>query len=102
MNNDRQYSVVLILFALMFLIAVGSNFTGALVNEKVAIRALDSQGYSNIKITDHSWFAVSLRGCDKGDAARFTAKATNPTGKETEVYVCTGWLFKGATVRTPN
>ena len=90
-----------ILSVLLFLVLIiGSCGRGALVNEDVAVRALDTQGYSDIKITDSAWFAVGLRGCDEKDAARFTATAKNPAGKQVKVYVCTGWIFKGATIRT--
>lgn len=72
---------------------------GVFASEDAAIRALEAQGYSNIQIVDHAWFAVGLRGCDEKDAARFTAKVTNPSGKPAEVYVCTGVIFKGGTIR---
>ena len=42
---------------------------------------------------------IGFRGGDDGDAARFTAIATNPIGKEVVVEVYAGWPFKGATIR---
>lgn len=73
---------------------------GAWVEPQVATRALDAQGYSDIHITDQSWFFVGWQGCGAGDNVRFTAKAKNPAGKPTEVYVCSGFFFKGSTIRT--
>ena len=73
---------------------------GSFVKEDVAVRSLEIQGYSNIQITSKDWLAPSLRGCGRGDAVRFVAEATNPVGKMVEVYVCAGWPFKGATIRT--
>lgn len=75
-------------------------FRGIMVNDDTARLAATIQGYSNVKVVDHSWFAVGLRGCSGGDAARFTVKATNLAGKDVQFYVCSGWLFKGATIRT--
>ncbi|MBI4118275.1 MAG: hypothetical protein HY455_01935 [Parcubacteria group bacterium] len=72
---------------------------GAFADQGVAVRALEAQGFSNIEIVDHVWFAIGLRGCDGNDAARFTARATNPTGRQVEVFVCTGLFFKGGTIR---
>ncbi len=96
--SDGGKTVLLFLFWLACFVLVCAR--GSFVDPQVAVKALDAQGYSNIQIVDHSWFAVGLRGCDTSDAARFTANATNPAGKQTQIYVCTGWIFKGATIRT--
>lgn len=72
---------------------------GTLIDEDVAVHALETQGFTGVKVIDKAWFAVGLRGCDKNDSVRFTASATNPAGKEVQLYVC-GGIFKGATVRT--
>ncbi len=72
---------------------------GVIASPDVAIRTLAAQGFSNVQIVDHTWFAVGFRGCDEKDAARFTARATNAAGRPAEVYVCTGVFFKGGTVR---
>lgn len=79
---------------------VASYFCGQAVGEDVAVRALETQGYSNIQIMEQAWFAVGLRGCDESDAVRFTAVATNPVGKQVKLYVCSGVVLKGATIRT--
>lgn len=89
-----------LIIVVVFVMLLSGLFRGWLVDPGVAVRALETQGYSNVRIADHSWFAVGLRGCDKNDAAKFTATATNPAGRRVELFVCTGWLFKGATVRT--
>ena len=91
-----QTATVMILFIAVLVFAFSR---GAFVGESIAIRTLETQGYSNIKIVDHIWFLIGVRGCDGGDAARFTAKATNPVGKPVEVFVCTGLFFKGGTIR---
>jgi hypothetical protein len=95
MTGIERLLVAVIIVILLFL-SVG---TGALASKDVAVRTLTAQGFSNIQITEHAWFAVGLRGCDAKDAARFTAKVTNPAGKPAEVYVCTGVIFKGGTIR---
>ena len=88
------------LWALSLLFSLFMQFRGFLVDKPIAKRCLELQGYHNVQITDRAGAFVGFRGCDATDAARFTAEATNPAGQEVEVYVCTGWLFKGATIRT--
>ncbi|QQG45886.1 MAG: hypothetical protein HYY55_02795 [Candidatus Niyogibacteria bacterium] len=95
-SNDGPIVLYVILILVALFIGVGR---GVFASQDVAVRTLQAQGYSNIQIVDHAWFAVGFRGCDKKDAARFTAKATNPAGKPAEVYVCAGVIFKGGTVR---
>jgi len=94
--SSAEVVIAVLIIAMLFV----GIFGGMFVSEQVAIKALDDQGYSNIKITHHAWFLISLRGGDKRDAARFTAVATNPAGKTVTIYVFTGWLFKGATIRS--
>jgi prepilin-type N-terminal cleavage/methylation domain-containing protein len=102
--NSKGFTLLELLYSLFIVaiicVAFSSVFRGMLVNEDVAIRALEKQGYSDIKIISHNWFLVGVRGCDGKDAAKFTARVKNPAGKDTEVFVCTGWIFKGATIRT--
>lgn len=86
--------------AILFAVVAFSACRGCMVSEDVAVRALETNGFSDIKITDHDYFALVLRGGSTDDAARFTAEATNPVGKRVTVEVYTGWLFKGATIRT--
>ncbi|KKP80380.1 MAG: hypothetical protein A2271_04865 [Candidatus Moranbacteria bacterium RIFOXYA12_FULL_35_19] len=99
-NIKGEGGIEFIIIILFVAISIVLSCRGILVDKNVAIRAVETQGFSNIKVIDHAWFAVGLRGCSSKDAARFTVKATNPAGKEVECYVCSGWLFKGATIRT--
>jgi hypothetical protein len=100
-NDERGFMeyefIVGIVAIIIFFLAI---FRGTMVDEKVAYQAAEIQGYSNVEVVDHAWFFVGLRGCSSHDAARFTVKATNPAGKDVEYYVCSGWIFKGATIRT--
>ncbi len=79
---------------------LGIGGTALFIPESKAVHALETQGFSEIRITEKSWLLIGLRGGDKSDSVRFTAKAKNPVGKEVEVYVFAGY-FKGATIRTP-
>lgn len=99
--SKKGFTLTELLLVIVIVVALFlSVLRGALVSENTAVRALEKQGYSNVKIIDHDWVLIGLRGCDGHDAAKFTAEVTNPAGKNTEVFVCTGWLFKGATIRT--
>lgn len=97
----RGCTVIELIYVIFIVIAVFlALFRGIFADRSAAIRALETQGYSEIQIIDHQWFLVGLRGCDGKDAAKFPARAKNPVGKEVECFVCTGWPFKGATIRT--
>lgn len=96
MSNNSELFTLIFFVVIIFLVM----FRGSWVDEAIAYRASETQGYSDAKVIDHSWFAIGLRGCSSRDAARFTLRATNTNGKEVEYYVCTGWIFKSATIRT--
>lgn len=89
-----------ILYILVVAIVILSVCRGSLVNESTVISAIENQGYSNVNITDHAWLLVGYRGCDAHDAARFTVIAINPIGQEVEIYACSGFPFKGITIRS--
>jgi len=95
--SDKLYVIFIVVVILIMLLSLSR---GIFVKEEVAIRALETQGYTDIEITDKAWFLIGLRGGEKTDAARFTAETNNPIGKKVKVYVFSGWLFKGATIRT--
>ena len=92
--------IELITTIVVVIVVLFSICRGVLVEENVAIRAAETQGYSNVKVLNHTWFLVGLRGCGSHDAARFTIQATDPAGKDIECYVCSGWILKRATIRT--
>ena len=100
--NRKGISIteMLITITIVLVIAFIVSPAGMWVPEKTAITALETQGFSRVKIIDRKWFMVSWRGCSKGDDVRFDASALNPAGKEIQISVCSGWFFKGATVRT--
>jgi hypothetical protein len=96
-DDDAWFCFRVVVFVLCFLVF---GFRGLLVGPSRAVEALETQGYSNIQVVDRKWFLVCVRGCDGGDGARFDVKATNPVGKQVHLFVCVGWPFKGATIRT--
>ncbi|MDP3778616.1 MAG: hypothetical protein Q8R30_01030 [bacterium] len=89
--------------AVMTVLTIGAIvvalFSGLFIGEQIAIRALENQGFANVRIVDKQWFLVGMRGCGR-DAAKFTARAVNPAQREVDIFVCVGWPFKGATVRS--
>ena len=96
--DSTEKSVISLILMVVFVLLISCR--GVFADEKVAKNSLEKQGYGKILVIDKSFFLVGLRGCDEKDAAKFTVKAVNPVGKKVEVYVCTGWPFKGATIRT--
>jgi hypothetical protein len=59
-----------------------------------ATRALESAGYSQIKILGYQFF-----GCSKDDTFHTGFTAVGPTGTPVTGVVC-GGLLKGSTIRT--
>jgi len=76
-----------------------SLFRGSCNDEVSAVRVARATGYSQVKVTDHSWFLTGLRGCEASDASRFRIDAVNAAGEPTKVEICMGWPFKNGTVR---
>lgn len=65
-----------------------------------ATKALDDQGFTEIVTTGRPGFLFWFSGCGENDfyATGFTAK--NARGKTVQGVVCSGFWFKGNTVRT--
>ena len=63
-------------------------------NKNDAKRALTAQGFTNIEYTGYSFLA-----CSKDDTYHTGFKATNSVGARIEGTVCSGFLFKNATIR---
>lgn len=95
MRTDTILFIILLTLAILFFLVEGS-----FVDESVAIKALQKQGFTDINITGKEWLFVGFRGCSEDDSVKFTAIAKNPRNETVEVYVCSGWLFKGSTVRS--
>ena len=97
--NERFSWAELAVIMLGIMIFVISIFSGIFVDQSIAKRALENQGFTHVRVIDKQWFFVGMRGCGR-DVAKFTAHAVNSEAKEVEVFVCVGWPFKGATVRS--
>lgn len=91
--------IQLVFWLLVIILSISASCRGCFASEQQAVRALENAGYSKVEITDHHWILVTLQGCG-ADAAKFDAMAINPAGKKVSVYVCVGWPFKGATIRS--
>jgi hypothetical protein len=69
-------------------------FVAGCSDPQSATRALESQGFKNIKITGYAWL-----GCSEDDAWRTGFEADALSGRRVAGVVCSG-IFKGSTVRT--
>lgn len=63
-------------------------------NSNDAVKALEAQGFTDIQTTGWSAFA-----CSDDDFYATGFVATNPQGKRVKGTVCSGVLFKNATIR---
>jgi hypothetical protein len=59
-----------------------------------ATRALEGAGYKDIQMTGYDWFA-----CSKDDFYHSGFVAKGPTGRQVTGVVCSGLIFKAATIR---
>ena len=78
---------------LSILLSIGFVMSGC-TNRTDAERALKAEGFSDIKITGYSWFA-----CSEDDFYHTGFEATNHNGAKVKGTVCSGLLFKNATIR---
>ncbi len=95
----KDVSLIVLVFVVLCIFV--SLFKGVFVKEDVALRTARINGFTEIKVVDKAWFLPMIRGCSQRDAVRFTVKARNYQGENVEFYVCSGWLFKAATIRVP-
>jgi hypothetical protein len=100
-KNMKLEEIGRLIVLIIAVLLLTTPFPGCMVREKTAVRALEKQGYSEVQITSRANYFVRMRGGSNGDVVRFTCNAKNPAGKFVEdVYVFSGWLFKGSTIRT--
>lgn len=63
-------------------------------NKEDAERALNNNGFDDVKVIGYSFFA-----CSKDDFYHTAFIAKSKDGKEVKGVVCSGLLFKNATIR---
>ncbi len=97
---DEILPRLLITAVIIIVVGLLDGSCGMMVDQSEAICTMENQGYTDVKVTDKSIFFLTLRGCGSGDAAKFDVTATNPAGKQVNMFVCAGWPFKGATTRS--
>lgn len=97
---DKEGCAIVIIVAFFVIALAFAAGRGAFLSENDAIMAAEKQGYSNVEVREKHIFFIGLRGAGNDDAALFQATATNPAGQKTDILICMGWPFKGATIRT--
>lgn len=100
MRELTQRLVVVGVVAFCFVLLFGNYFAGAFAPEDRALRAVEALGFTDVHVVRHTWFLVGLHGCDDRDAALFEVEGTNQNGTPVRIFVCSGWPFKGSTIRT--
>jgi len=63
-------------------------------SESDAKRALEAEGYTDVRFTGYDWFA-----CAKDDTFHTGFVAKNRDGRQVKGVVCSGLMFKNATIR---
>jgi uncharacterized lipoprotein YehR (DUF1307 family) len=72
---------------------------GEAVGNERAVKALEDEGYSDVRITGKHGVAPAWFGCSSDDAVAFDANAVNPKGAQVALTVCCGLVVKACTVR---
>ena len=78
-----------LIFALLML-----SIVAGCTNKDKTRQLLESHGMTNIEVGGYA-----LWGCSEDDEVRTKFRATTATGQEVSGVVCSGILFKGATIR---
>lgn len=76
------------------LLLIAAVLLAGCTSETDAMRALHAEGYKDVQFTGYDWFA-----CSKDDTFHTGFIATNRDGKRVTGVVCSGLLFKSATIR---
>jgi hypothetical protein len=99
-SGDGFAGIMASVIVLFFVI--GAIFAPILaVDRSTAIRAAEAAGYMQPRVVEEHYFFVGWQGCSSGDAAAFLVSAKNAQEKPVSILVCSGWPFKGSTVRIP-
>lgn len=77
-----------------FGLAAAAASLSACSDAPTAKRTLEKAGYTDIQTTGHKFFT-----CGEDDTFSTGFRAKNPRGDTVEGAVCSGLLFKGATIR---
>lgn len=100
MYDVKEMALPALILCVALCVIVGSNCLGSLADNSSAVKALEIQGFSNVKIVEKDWLFIPFKGGDKTDNVKFTTSATNPAGKTVTVCVYAAWPFKGETIRS--
>jgi len=83
--------VLLAFFAFVFVMNMDDSSS--------AEQALINAGFSHPTCSENHWFLKQMNGCSEDDSFAWDCTAINSKGKKINVTVCTGLLFKKATIR---
>jgi hypothetical protein len=71
---------------------------GIFASSSIAIQALDAYNYKYVEVVDKTWHAIATKGCSRTDTALFKVRVVNQTNHVRDLYVCSGWPFRGETI----
>jgi predicted small lipoprotein YifL len=89
-----------VLFFVIVLLVLSLSGCGTLINDNKVAKAVEKQGYTEVRLRNKSVIFHSWSGCSDSDSASWDGTAINPIGVKVDIVVCAGWPFKGVTVRT--
>lgn len=96
-TDDAFWSFVKVTATIVAIVAAMGM--GACVDDAVAMRALSDQGFTDARIRSRSDFFSWANGCDGTDSVAWQVDAKRE-GRPVRLTVCSGAIWKGATVRS--
>lgn len=64
-------------------------------------KAIEDQNYTEVVVLDKVWFGSTvIHGCGGEDVFAFPFTAKNAQGNQIEAAACTGYIWKGVTIRS--
>ena len=76
------------------LLLIAAFALSACTNTEDARKALESEGFTDVQNDGYGWFR-----CSQDDFYHTKFTALNPQGREVSGVVCSGLIFKSATIR---
>lgn len=105
MKRARGFTLVELMIAVTLagiVTVLGYAALGRLfVDNKDAVRAAETLGMTEVKVTSRKNVLACFRGCGSDDDVAFDLKAKNAQGADVDLKVCCGSWFRGCTVKTP-
>ena len=81
----------------LFVLAIAA--CGEFVDDSRAVKAMEANGFTQVRVTGQHGMAPQWNGCSKSDAVAFDVQGINQQQKQIYATVCCGLILKSCTIR---